>query len=266
MLTAAQFDELSVPIVNLYNDFADTVILDIARRLIKIGNPTATAAWQLNRLQQAGMLYQDIIRELSKMTGQSEAVLRQTFEQAGVTAMRFDDAIYKAAGLKPLPLNFSPQMLNVLRAGLEKTGGVLRNLTMTTAQASQTQFLQALDLAYTQTITGAFSYDQAIRAAIKSVGESGLSVVYPTGYRMKLDAAVRMNVLTGVSQTAGQLQWNRADEMGQDLVQVSQHIGARPSHQLWQGGIYSRSGTDPDYPDFVSSTGYGTGEGLLGWN
>ena len=41
---------------------------------------------------------------------------------------------------------------------------------------------------------------------------------------------------------------------------------ARPSHQEWQGKIYSRSGTDERYPDFVSSTGYGTGPGLCGWN
>ena len=31
---------------------------------------------------------------------------------------------------------------------------------------------------------------------------------------------------------------------------------------LWRGGDASMA----DYPDFVSSTGYGTGEGLGGWN
>lgn len=110
------------------------------------------------------------------------------------------------------------------------------------------------------------SYDQAIRSAVKSVGESGLKVVYSSGHRSSLDVAMRRNVLTGVSQTIGKLQEARADEMGVDLVEVSAHIGARPSHAKWQGKIYSRSGTHPKYPDFVSSTGYGTGAGLMGWN
>jgi len=34
----------------------------------------------------------------------------------------------------------------------------------------------------------------------------------------------------------------RAEEMGQDLVQVSAHIGARESHQEWQGKIFSLNG------------------------
>lgn len=44
------------------------------------------------------------------------------------------------------------------------------------------------------------------------------------------------------------------------------HSGARPEHALWQGKVFSRSGTHPKYPDFRSSTGYGTGPGLGGWN
>lgn len=49
-------------------------------------------------------------------------------------------------------------------------------------------------------------------------------------------------------------------------MEVSAHAGARPEHAVWQGKIYSRSGTSEKYPDFRSSTGYGTGAGLCGWN
>lgn len=57
-----------------------------------------------------------------------------------------------------------------------------------------------------------------------------------------------------------------ADEMGCDLVEVSAHFGARPEHEAWQGKVYSRSGTNPKYPNFYEATGYGTGAGLGGWN
>ena len=72
--------------------------------------------------------------------------------------------------------------------------------------------------------------------------------------------------MTGVNQTAGQLQEELADELGCDLVEVSAHAGAPPEHASWQGRIYSRSGNDPKYPPFRQSTGYGTGAGLCGWN
>lgn len=271
MLTADQFDVLTDPIVSLYTEYETSIIADIARRLANLD--FASAGWQVQRLTESGSLYKDVLKQLSKITGKSEATLREIFKKAGVTAMKFDDNVYKRAGLNPLPLNMSPAMLRALTAGLRKTQGILSNLTMTTAIKAQQSFIKAADLAYLQVSTGAMSYDQAIRLAVKKMAAEGLSVVdYATGHTDKIDVAMRRTVLTGVSQTTGQLQMERASEMGVDLVQVSAHIGARnhgtgpENHEAWQGKIYSRSGNHPKYPDFVKSTGYGTGEGLGGWN
>ena len=38
------------------------------------------------------------------------------------------------------------------------------------------------------------------------------------------------------------------------------------NHFWWQGKFYSRTGRTPGLPDFIKCTGYGTGEGLCGWN
>lgn len=265
MLTADQLDALLPEITDLYEEYQTSVIRDIARRLAN-ADMTSAAAWQFQRLTESGAVYENALREISKLTGKSEAELARLFKKAGVKTLEFDDRIYKEAGLNPLPLNLSPAMQSTLLAGLAKTNGMISNMTMTTAVSAQTAFIHAGDLAYLQVSSGAISYDQAIRAAIKSVGESGLSVLYPTGHVDKLDVAMRRAVLTGVSQTAGRLQDIRADEMGQDLVQTSAHIGARPEHALWQGKVFSRSGTDKRYPAFIPSTGYGTGAGLMGWN
>ena len=272
MLTAAAFDQLSTPIVDLYEQYMSSVIADISRRLAKMGKVTASAAWQMQRLTESGAVYQNALRELSKITGQSEATLRATFEAAGVRAMRWDDRIYKLAGLKPLPLNLSPAMLNVLLAGLSKTGGAIQNLTLTTALSAQRAFVDAADLAYMQVTTGSMRYDQAIRAAVKNVAAQGLNVIQYGGKTDALDVAMRRTVLTGVGQTTGALQMQRADEMNTDLVAVSAHAGARNrgegpmNHESWQGKVYSRSGTSKKYGDFYAITGYGTGEGLSGWN
>ena len=271
MLLASQFDLLVEPIVALFQEFEESVIRDIARRLAGMDYATPTAAWQVQRLSESGMLYERILRELSKVTGRSQYELRRMFQRAGVTAMRFDDAIYRAVGLQPVPLNLSPAMGEVLAAGLRKTGGIMQNLTMTTALSGQQAFESAADLAYMQISSGAFSYQQAIRQAVKRVAADGLDVIHFAGRTDKLDVAMRRTVLTGVGQTVAELSLARADEMGTDLIQVSAHIGARNkgegpmNHESWQGKVYSRSG-DPKYPDFVTVTGYGTGEGLGGWN
>jgi hypothetical protein len=265
MLDDSYLDVLADPILAIYREYEDSVINDIARR---IGNMSyASAGWQMQRITESGLVYKNVLKEISKLTGKSKKELAQIFKEAGVKSIKFDDAIYKAAGLDPLPLNLSPQMINVLLAGLEKTSGVMVNLTRTTAMSAQQAFIKGADLAYMQIVNGAMGYDQAIQAAVKVVADGGLSVInYASGHVDKLDVAMRRTVLTGVSQTAGQLSIARAEQMGQDLVQTSAHGGARPTHALWQGKIFSRSGSSKKYPNFVSSTGYGTGAGLMGWN
>ncbi|HZW02884.1 MAG TPA: phage minor capsid protein [Anaerolineaceae bacterium] len=266
MLTPDQFDTLTGPLLELFESYQQSVINDIARRLVKMGDVTATAAWQVQRLSESGAIYGDILDKLAGVTGRSEAELRRMFADAGVKAMKFDDAIYRRAGLNPLPLNLSPAMLDVLAAGLSKTGGIVRNLTLSTAISGQNAFIEAADLAYMQVSTGTMSYTQAIREGVKRVAGDGLTVIQYAGRADQLDVALRRALLTGIGQTTGELQMRRADEMGCDLVQTTAHAGARPAHALWQGQVFSRSGTHPHYPPFVETTGYGSPEGLLGIN
>ncbi len=124
-----------------------------------------------------------------------------------------------------------------------------------------------MDLAYLQISTGAFTPQKAIRQAVKSIADDGIKAFrYNSGHNDQIDVAVRRAVVTGVNQVTGKLQIMRMDEMDCDLVEVTSHFGARPSHADWQGQIYSRSGTSRKYRDFEDSTGYGTGDGLKGWN
>lgn len=273
MLTADYLDVLPDAMVRLYSDYETSVIKDIARRLAKLD--FATAAWQVQRLSEAGGLYKDIIRKISRLTGISQKELKKLFKAAGVRTMAFDDAVYIKAGLKPMPLNMSPAMAQVLAAGLEKTGGILHNLTMTTANTAHAAFIQAADLAYMQVSTGAMSYTEAIAHAIRTITDAGIQTIdYDTGKKEQIDVAVRRTVLTGVAQTAGKLQMKRADEMGTDLLETSAHIGARnrgdvpENHEMWQGRVFTR-GLNPankDYPNFYQVTGYGTATGLMGIN
>lgn len=273
MLTPDYLDVLPGPIIDLYEEYQQSVINDIARRLAKLDYASPTAAWQMQRAIESGKLYDDILEKLASITGKSESTLRTLFKDAGVKAMAFDDEIYRRAGLQPLPLNLSPAMTQVLSAGLERTQGLMRNLTQTTAVTGQDAFISAADLAYMQVSSGAFDYNSAIRQAVNKVAAEGLSVInYASGRRDQLDVAMRRTVLTGINQTSSQLQMARVVEMNTDLIAVSAHIGARntgtgpANHESWQGKVYKVNGQTAKYKNFAETTGYGTGEGLGGWN
>jgi hypothetical protein len=227
---------------------------------------TAVDKWQLETLQEAGYLLEDIQKEIAAATGKMQSEIAEAMEDAGVRAMEYDDKIYRDAGLDPAPLVQSPNLVNIMQRDFEATFGDWRNFTGTTAGAAQQAFINACDSAYHLAMTGAVSPAQAVREALADIIVNGVEVRYPTGHRDTIETATARAVRTGISQASAHIQTARMDEFGVDLVLVSSHLGARPEHAVWQGKVYSRSGTDDKYPDFVEATGYGSVTGLCGAN
>ncbi len=97
--------------------------------------------------------------------------------------------------------------------------------------------------------------------AVRTLSDAGIETVdYKSGVKTTIDAAVRRHIVSQVSQAKAQILSDRCDQYDQDLVFVSAHFGARPSHAMWQGKVYSRSGTSDKYPSLDEGTGYsGTG-------
>lgn len=267
MLSPDYLDHCADDILRLYEQLDDDIIRDIVRRLVDTDfEMTQSAVWQAEKIQEIGnTVYSDVLNRISDITGKSEDELRTLFEDAGTETMVYDDSVYRRAGLNPLPVMQSPGMLQVLTAGYKKCGESLHNLTLTTANTSQAAYIQACNRAYMQVSSGAFDYATAIRKSVEELSKTGSYILYPSGNRDRIDVAVRRSVLTGVSQTCGQLQIMRMDEMEWGIIDVTAHMGARPEHAQWQGGRFSYKGRNKRYPDFETSTGYGTGEGLCGY-
>ena len=214
-----------------------------------------------------GLVWQGILRRLSALTGRTQEELTALWKQAAALAARENLAVYQAGGVYDAGKLDRKALNDVLRGGLRQTAGLFRNLTQTTARAGSSQFADALDRAWLQISSGAFDRQTAVRMAVHDLAEKGVCAArYRSGHADYLEVAVRRAIVTGLNQSTLRMQEALADQMGCDLVEVSAHSGARPSHAEWQGRIYSRSGKDKRYPDFVESTGYGTGAGLGGWN
>lgn len=251
----------------LHGDIVNRII---NRIMLRIGRGedyllTAQDKWQLENLQQAGYLLEDIQNEIAKATKLQQSEIAEAMEDAGVKALDYDDKIYQSVGLSPTPLTQSPELIRLMQRNYDATLGEWTNFTRTMADEAQRLFLSELDRAYTLVSTGALSYTQAVKEVLNNIVSDGVVVTYPSGHSDTIETATLRAVRTGISQATGQIQTARMDEMDVDLVITSSHLGARPSHQVWQGQVFSRSG-DSKYPPFEESTGYGTVSGLCGAN
>lgn len=270
MLTPDYLENVPAPMMQLWQQVEEDILRDVARRIGKMNQITATADWQLWRREQVRLCNREVLKILAKYTGKSTAQLRQIFQEAAAKALEEDDLLYQSAGLDPPDPNTDQALLNLLNAGYQQTEGSWKNLTATTANTVSGQLEAALDRAWLQVSSGAFDYQTSIRRAVNDLARNMTGVTYPTGHRDTLEVAVRRAVLTGINRTAGKLQIARMDEMDWAFVETSAHAGARPSHARWQGRQYHRGGAvtyrGKHYPDFEQATGYGTGAGLCGWN
>lgn len=267
MLSPAYLDALAGSLTALWRQAEDDMLRDAARRFGGLAPAAGGPAW---RRQAALALRGDIARTLAQYGGRGDAEMRRLLQQAGRDALAADDALYRAAGLAPTPADRSPALLNLLNAGHRQTQGAWRRLTATTADTVTRQFADALDRAWMQARSGAFGWDTAMKNAVDGLARDMKYITYPGGRRDTLEAAARRCALTGANQTCAKLQLARADELGCAFLEVTAHAGARPSHAAWQGKVYHRGGAVTQdgvrYEDFAAATGYGSAEGLCGWN
>ena len=161
---------------------------------------TSSDRWRIQILQDAGYLLKDITAELSKITNRQEKEIKAAMEEAGIKALEYDHKIYEAAGLSPIPLTQSPQLIRLMERNMDATMGEWENYTRTTAEAAQRLFINECDNAYHLVSSGAVSYTQAVKEAVNNVVSGGVIVQYPSGHKDTIETATARAVRTGVAR------------------------------------------------------------------
>lgn len=259
-------------ILALYQQLEDDVLKAMIHRMMRLGKVTESTAHQAEMLQLGGLLYEDILALIAQNTDASIEQVKALFEDAGVQTTEIDNRIHEDAGEMPIDIRQDDSVKQVLEAGYRKTWNTMQNLTSTTATNTQTAFLQACDRAYMQVSSGAFSYQEAIRMAIRNIADQGAYVTYPTGHKDRIDVAIRRCILTGVGQTAAAVAKQQAEDAECEYMELTAHSGARPDHAKWQGqlviirGKRTQKMIDGLRVYTLSEIGYGDGAGFKGWN
>ncbi|MGL5751067.1 MAG: phage minor capsid protein [Paraclostridium sp.] len=277
-LKPEQLEQLPINIVNIYQELEDYILTDFARRLAKAGTITDMAKWQAYRAKEIGISIESIKKEIERVSEASRKEIDILFKDAALDSLDNDNKIYKDAGINSLDLKNIPALKEYIEAAIKQTNDDLYNLTQSMGFAETIggkvvykpiakYYHDALDFAQFQISSGVTDYRSAIKSAVKKLSESGLRYVdYESGWSNRLDVAVRRATLTGANQMSQQMTILGMEELGCEYVETSAHAGARPDHAKWQGKVFIWKGKSVKYENFEEATGYGTGDGICGWN
>lgn len=263
MLNPAYFVGADKQIQKYLEQLEDDVLRDVASHL-----KTAAAKNQMEALIDLDYSRIKMAKKIEKFSDYSLSEVLTIMDEAGIKSYSVDKTIY-SAGKTHLPdYKDNLSAMKFVEAIKRQSGNDLKNITRTTGLAGKglNEFYRTeLSQAVLNLRSGAFSSDQIIRQMVNKCAERGLvSINYASGKTMRMEAAVRMCVNTGFRQLTTQMGLMNAELVGQDLMEISAHAGARPTHQEWQGQIVSLSGK-PNYLS-LNDIGYGSADGFSGVN
>lgn len=254
MLTPQQLQNLPKPLTDIYEELSEFVLRDIARRIAGAAKITDTAEYQLYRARALGMSTKEITEKLAKLNGVSEEKIAELILDAAERSNEFDARMLTGNDGSAIPLKENEQLQKLMASQIKQTGGTCKNLTGTLGFAeidangqvvysSLTDFLRKqMDVAQMKVATGVTDYNTAIRQACNTLAESGLrTVYYASGRSDRIEVAVRRALMTSVSQLTQKISEQNAAEFGADGWEISAHVGARPSHAIYQGRQYPNS-------------------------
>ena len=275
-------EALPEEIAELFRGLEDTLLADICSRL-KTGTVGETTVLDIKALRSHGIDLKEIEKAISETSGISEKKLKKLLEEVVEKNQQYYNEVITLADVtKPETLVNASDIDAIKRQTLQEMRNITRTMAFVvdagrTILKPQKALTWALDTALLQVQSGAGSYNTAIANAVKQLADSGLRMVdYESGRSDQVDVAARRAVMTGVNQINQKYAEQSTEYLETDLVETSAHIGARnignvpENHEKWQGKWYRWSEkpktSTGEYPDFIETTGYGTGAGLGGWN
>lgn len=251
--TPELLDALPEELAELYRSLEATLLEEICSRLKISGELNEVTVQDIRALRSHGIDLGEIEKAIQRTANISRRELDKLLDDVVERNQRYYTDLIDLAGVtKP------ETMVSVedTWAIYEQTRQELRNLTRSmgflvdngrTMLPYARAYQWALDSAEMQVMSGAISYNQAIKSAVKQLADSGLRMVdYESGHRDHIDVAVRRAVMSGVNALCQRYAEQSMEYLDTNLVEVSAHIGARDidgpngweAHTKWQGRCF----------------------------
>lgn len=291
-------DDISWRFAKVYASVTDRILINLARYFPFIKSPDQiknAPQFMAEKLAQASQALGESVGILFNGLFGADEALQNVMEESITDTLKTEEPKYrKAVQLGYLPNagvpNFQPRQMQAFQQNYQETAQRLNHVHSVmlesteeayrstvsdiTARIARTQTI--LDTAANDTISGVVTWNKAVQEAVKKMVDNGLTgFVDHGGHKWSPEAYVAMVVRTEMFNASRQATWERAEQYGNDIYQVSSHNAARPLCYPWQSKLISRVDFSRDVKDLdgntvhvykQSETTYGQPAGLFGIN
>lgn len=273
MFTPTEIEALPSAMEQLYRSLQLNIMSDLTERLKANGEEITSAAdWQINRLYELGVSKDEIDSLIQSTLNVSDDEIDRIYDEVVKSGYARNEELYTSKGKEYIPYAENGQLQQLVKAVKNQTKSEYRNITGSLGFAVRNAdntlsftpladfYQRTLDNGLMQIASGAVDYNTVLKKAVKAMTDSGLRTVdYASGWSNRVDVAARRALMTGFNQVVAKVNEDNAEQLGTEYFEVSYHRGARPTHQVWQGRVYSKK-------ELETVCGLGTVTGLCGAN
>ena len=232
-------EELSSKIENILQRLNIAASLVIVERLANI---TADTNVFEAYSEDSKKIEQEILKLYNEILTEAQTEYQNSAEEIN----RDNEKYYILAGLALSPYANNKTLKNSVKTAINSLKDTLQNVSGTTAIGLQVgnkvtpikhAYITIINKAVQYVVSGG-DYKTAISGIVKELGQ-GSRLIYPTGHSLRIDSAVRMNVLDGMRQMNREIRKQQGQEFGADGVYIMPHGLCAPDHLPYQGKEYT---------------------------
>ena len=272
MFTPEIMEAIPTALEQIFDSLQMSIMADIVRMLVLAQELTPTSVYKIGRLYKLGKSKSAIKSIVQNTLDLSNSEIKNIFSDVIESGYNEAESVFKEQGKEFIPYAENEPLQQFVRAVQAQTQGECKNITQSMGFAKRQPdgslgftpaadyYQETLDKAVTEIASGASDYNTVLEKTVTEMTNSGLRTVdYASGHSNRVTVAARRAVATGLNQVVGKINEENAEKLGTNYFEVSWHSGARPTHQVWQGRVYSKE-------ELESVCGLGTVTGLCGAN
>lgn len=272
MFTPEVTEAIPIALEQIFDSLQMSIMTEIVRMLLEAAEIIPSTGYKMNRLYDLGTSKKRIKDIVARTLNLSDREVENIFTNITESGYNEAESAFVEQGKEFIPYSENEPLQQFVRAVQEQTQDECKNITQSMGFAKRQPdgslvftpvadyYQETLDKAVTEIASGASDYNTVLEKTVTEMTNSGLRTVdYASGHSNRVTVAARRAVSTGLNQVVGKINEENAEKLGTNYFEVSWHSGARPSHQVWQGRVYSKE-------ELESVCGLGTVTGLCGAN
>ena len=269
-----KLDKILEKFYNRYNKFNTKVLQKLGNVVKQFDGISPTNAHILAQELKMGYDVNELLLDLSKISGKSVQDIEVLFDKVAEENVEFSEVYFKAKNKEFVEYKDNKPLQDLVESMKRQTDETFinlsnsRNIGFVLKDSEGKAIYKPLSKVYNDLIdeavfnveTGGIDYQSAMRSTMRQLADSGVKVheekmAFESGYNRRIDSSVRQNVLTGIRQINIGIQTEVGQQFGADGVEISAHYDCAEDHLEVQGMQYTNEEFEEVNNDLVRPIG-----------